>query len=110
MSANPDSVSESSVVKPNGDIEEDKSPADTTSRSRQSIRRAIEATNPQDILLFLVGFRLLNALIVRTFFQPDEYYQSLEPAWQMSFGESSGAWITWVSGCPSTQDALGLIL
>jgi GPI mannosyltransferase 3 len=107
MSTNSDSVSESSTAKTNGDIKENAGPADVASPSRKSIRDAIEATNPQDILLFLVGFRLLNALIVRTFFQPDEYYQSLEPAWQMIFGESSGAWITWVSGRPPTQDALG---
>ena len=50
----------------------------------------------QDILLFLVAFRILNALSVRTFFQPDEYFQSLEPAWQIAFGPESGAWITWV--------------
>lgn len=49
------------------------------------------------ILLYLIAFRLLNALTIRTFFQPDEYFQSLEPAWQMSFGADSGAWITWVS-------------
>ncbi len=72
---------------------------------RQSRRRKAQAPTPtnaahsasaQDILLFLVAFRVLNALTIRTFFQPDEYYQSLEPAWQMVFGENSGAWITWV--------------
>ncbi|KAI9808366.1 MAG: glycosylphosphatidylinositol anchor biosynthesis [Phylliscum demangeonii] len=47
------------------------------------------------ILAFLIGLRLLNALSVRTFFQPDEYFQSLEPAWAMAFGRESGAWITW---------------
>jgi phosphatidylinositol glycan class B len=52
------------------------------------------ATN---IFLFLVAFRLLNALAVRTFFQPDEYFQSLEPAWQIAFGKGQGAWVTWVS-------------
>ena len=50
-----------------------------------------------NILLFLVALRILNALSINTFFQPDEYFQSLEPAWQMAFGEDSGAWITWVS-------------
>ncbi|KAI9818073.1 MAG: glycosylphosphatidylinositol anchor biosynthesis [Pycnora praestabilis] len=49
----------------------------------------------RNILLFLIAFRILNALSIRTFFQPDEYFQSLEPAWQMVFGEDSGAWITW---------------
>lgn len=59
--------------------------------SRQSI--AIS----RDILLFLIAFRILNALSIKTFFQPDEYFQSLEPAWQMAFGLNSGPWITWVS-------------
>ncbi len=45
----------------------------------------------------LLVFRCINALVIRTFFQPDEYFQSLEPAWQMAFGPQSGAWITWVS-------------
>ncbi|KAI9739610.1 MAG: hypothetical protein M1834_006328 [Cirrosporium novae-zelandiae] len=51
--------------------------------------------SPHDLLLFLVAFRILNALSISTFFQPDEYFQSLEPAWKMAFGEESGAWITW---------------
>lgn len=51
---------------------------------------------PQNVLLCLLGFRLLNALTVQTFFQPDEYFQTLEPAWQFAFGEGAGAWITWV--------------
>ena len=45
----------------------------------------------------LVIARLLNSLSIRTFFQPDEYFQSLEPAWQLAFGADSKAWITWVS-------------
>ena len=57
---------------------------------------AQEAAASQDILLFLIAFRILNALSIKTFFQPDEYFQSLEPAWQMAFGGDSGAWITWV--------------
>ncbi|KAL2822114.1 Alg9-like mannosyltransferase family-domain-containing protein [Aspergillus granulosus] len=48
-----------------------------------------------NILLFLIAFRLVNALTVRTFFQPDEFFQSLEPAWKIAFGESQGPWITW---------------
>ncbi|CAG8204943.1 unnamed protein product [Penicillium nalgiovense] len=49
----------------------------------------------QNILLFLIAFRLVNAFAVRTFFQPDEYFQSLEPAWQIAFGQGQGAWVTW---------------
>ncbi len=47
-----------------------------------------------DVLLV----RLVNALSIATFFQPDEYFQSLEPAWNLAFGSDSGAWLTWV--CP----------
>ena len=68
---------------------------------RQRIARHVqEDTTARDILLFLVAFRILNALSIRTFFQPDEYFQSLEPAWQIAFGADSGAWTTWVSGPP----------
>lgn len=49
------------------------------------------------IVYFILVFRCLNASLVTTFFQPDEYYQSLEPAWQLAFGPASGAWLTWVS-------------
>ncbi|KAJ5514388.1 GPI mannosyltransferase [Penicillium fimorum] len=61
-----------------------------------SPRRAPQIPPPtQNILLFLIAFRLVNAFAVRTFFQPDEYFQSLEPAWQIAFGQGQGAWVTW---------------
>lgn len=55
------------------------------------------------LLLLLLALRLLNALLLHTFFQPDEFFQSLEPAWQLAFGPDSGAWITWV-GLPCRRD------
>lgn len=67
-------------------------------KRRAALQRVKEATTSQDIFLFLVAFRILNALSIRTFFQPDEYFQSLEPAWEIAFGANSGAWITWVRG------------
>jgi len=48
----------------------------------------------------LLAWRLLNALALRSFFQPDEYFQALEPAWQLAFGAASNACITWVLACP----------
>ncbi|KAF2239394.1 glycosyltransferase family 22 protein [Viridothelium virens] len=48
-----------------------------------------------DVFWILVALRIANALTIGTFFQPDEYYQSLEPAWATVFGRESGAWITW---------------
>ncbi|KAL5614762.1 hypothetical protein BROUX41_004851 [Berkeleyomyces rouxiae] len=56
---------------------------------------SIRVTTSTRIFLFIWALRTLNALAIRTFFQPDEYFQSLEPAWHAAFGSSSGAWITW---------------
>lgn len=64
---------------------------------RQGTQERLDSAAPQSILLSLIAFRVLNALCVRTFFQPDEFFQSLEPAWEIAFGKDSGAWITWVS-------------
>jgi hypothetical protein len=56
----------------------------------------------QNVFILLLALRVANALLVATFFQPDEYFQSLEPAWNLAFGDQSGAWITWV--CYSTRN------
>lgn len=67
-------------------------------RSTKTDRSAYLRTFVHDhLLLLLIGLRLVNALTLRTFFQPDEYYQALEPAWWLAFGDDSGAWLTWVS-------------
>jgi GPI mannosyltransferase 3 len=66
------------------------------SRSKEAVKNALQSALAQDILLFLIAFRILNAFTIQTFFQPDEYFQALEPAWQLAFGKNSGAWITWV--------------
>ncbi|GFF29287.1 GPI mannosyltransferase 3 [Aspergillus udagawae] len=79
------------------------SPSPPTSRLRprsppsSNTKTSPSSTTPlsTNILLFLIAFRLVNAFTVRTFFQPDEFFQSLEPAWQIAFGENQGAWITW---------------
>lgn len=52
------------------------------------------------VLASLLLLRLLNAALVWTFFQPDEYFQSLEPAWAAAFGPDSGAYTTWVRRLP----------
>ena len=57
----------------------------------------------RNVFLFLLAFRVVNALSIKTFFQPDEYFQSLEPAWEMVFGPGSGAWITWACKHPHTS-------
>ncbi|KNG86193.1 putative mannosyltransferase [Aspergillus nomiae NRRL 13137] len=67
----------------------------STSTSTSSSRARTTTVSTSHVFLFLVAFRLLNALSLRTFFQPDEFFQSLEPAWQTAFGETHGAWITW---------------
>lgn len=44
------------------------------------------------LLGYLVAFRILNALLCTTFFQPDEFFQSLEVAHRLVFGYG---WQTW---------------
>lgn len=56
----------------------------------------LPSISPLSLLIWLYILRLYNALNIETFFQPDEYFQALEPAWAAAFGENSGAWITWV--------------
>ena len=38
------------------------------------------------LFLGLVAFRLINALIIQTFYVPDEYWQSTEVAHKVAFG------------------------
>ena len=66
-------------------------------QQNNEVHADVRRQQKNDIWLVVLCARLLSALTLSTFFQPDEYYQSLEPAWQLSFGGSSGAWITWVS-------------
>lgn len=73
-------------------------PANTPARRVAPSSSAFSTSATTNILLFLIAFRILNAFTLRTFFQPDEFFQSLEPAWQIAFGKEQGAWITWVSG------------
>ncbi|KAF8425651.1 Alg9-like mannosyltransferase family-domain-containing protein [Tirmania nivea] len=47
---------------------------------------------PHLLFPFVLSIRVINAVSVSTFFQPDEYFQALEPAWRMVFGEG---WLTW---------------
>lgn len=68
----------------------------SVAKSKQNVS-TLSSFLHNNLLLLLIGLRLLNALTLRTFFQPDEYYQALEPAWWLAFGKDSGAWLTWVS-------------
>ncbi|KAI0168489.1 glycosyltransferase family 22 protein [Pestalotiopsis sp. NC0098] len=59
------------------------------------VQQNTAAAQVKDALAVLFAFRIANVLCVRTYFQPDEYFQALEPAWQLVFGPDSGAWMTW---------------
>lgn len=49
------------------------------------------------IIVFTVGFRLLNCLLVQTSFVPDEYWQSLEISHRMVFNYGYETW-EWKTG------------
>jgi hypothetical protein len=68
------------------------------SRAVDAVKPLLTKVEPSWILFaVLINIRTLNALLLSTFFQPDEYFQALEPAWALAFGGDSGAWITWVT-------------
>jgi hypothetical protein len=91
-------TSESTLLQASTKVGDDTKDAnDGALTTPKAVKHVVHSATAQDIFLFLGAFRILNALTIRTFFQPDEYFQSLEPAWQMAFGRNSGAWITWVS-------------
>ncbi|KAI2464176.1 glycosyltransferase family 22 protein [Annulohypoxylon bovei var. microspora] len=71
-------------------------PSATTRGSSKKTNATTLVTVPiREALAVIFAIRFANALCVRTFFQPDEYFQALEPAWNMLFGDDSGAWLTW---------------
>jgi phosphatidylinositol glycan class B len=73
----------------------DKTGAETRNPPDKGVA-ALIAEQARETLAIIFAVRFVNALTVRTFFQPDEYFQALEPAWQILYGDNSGAWITWV--------------
>jgi hypothetical protein len=54
---------------------------------------------PAYIILLIFSVRVIIALSTRTFFQPDEYFQALEPAHRLAFGYGHLTW-EWVSERP----------
>ncbi|KAI3343871.1 Alg9-like mannosyltransferase family-domain-containing protein [Ustulina deusta] len=73
----------------------DKKASRAEERSPDGNVAALITQQAREVLTVIFAVRFANSLCVRTFFQPDEYFQVLEPAWQLLYGENSGAWITW---------------
>ncbi|KAF4454088.1 GPI mannosyltransferase 3 [Fusarium austroafricanum] len=67
----------------------------SASVSRKVLDEARNRRNRSVFLRDIIVIRLINAWWIATFFQPDEFFQSLEPAWDLAFGPQSGAWLTW---------------
>ncbi len=78
----------------------DKKASRAEERSPDGNVAALITQQAREVLTVIFAVRFANSLCVRTFFQPDEYFQVLEPAWQLLYGENSGAWITWVRRLP----------
>ncbi|TKY86526.1 hypothetical protein EX895_004675 [Sporisorium graminicola] len=81
----------------------DPSPPATT-LSRPATKTPGSEVNLQSLFCFLFAFRLINALLTRTFFQPDEHYQTTEIAHRIVFGYGFKSW-EWSSASTSSSDA-----
>lgn len=57
------------------------------------------------VLVVIAAFRVANALSTKTFFQPDEYWQSLEPAHRLAYGYGYLTW-EWHEGLRSSLPPL----
>ncbi|KAK9478253.1 Alg9-like mannosyltransferase family-domain-containing protein [Lipomyces japonicus] len=57
------------------------------------------------LFLTLLSFRLFNALSLRTYFQPDEFWQALEPAHRLVYGYGYLTW-EWRDGLRSIAHPL----
>ncbi|XP_077232697.1 alg9-like mannosyltransferase family isoform X2 [Tasmannia lanceolata] len=57
-------------------------------------------SSPKRVLAFCLVFRLANALLVQTYFNPDEHWQSLEVAHRIVFGYGHLTW-EWEKGIRS---------
>ncbi|KAL5988042.1 Mannosyltransferase aptg1 [Asimina triloba] len=57
-------------------------------------------SSPKRILALCLAFRAVNALLVRTYFNPDEHWQSLEVAHRIVFGYGHLTW-EWKKGIRS---------
>ncbi|CAN0028656.1 unnamed protein product [Ectocarpus sp. 6 AP-2014] len=55
-------------------------------------RRQLRPVLGAKLLAVLVAFRVLNALVVRTSFTPDEFWQGPEPAHLLAFGSGHLTW------------------
>lgn len=42
--------------------------------------------SPKRVFVICLGFRMLNSLLVQTYFNPDEHWQALEVAHRITFG------------------------
>lgn len=53
---------------------------------KSSKRKAFSSLNQRNIFWFCLAFRAINALLVQTYFNPDEHWQALEVAHRIAFG------------------------
>lgn len=57
------------------------------------------------VLAVLIAWRIVNTSLLKTFFQPDEYWQALEPAHRIAFGYGYLTW-EWREGLRSAAHPL----
>ncbi|KAJ9476280.1 GPI mannosyltransferase 3 [Pseudozyma hubeiensis] len=76
----------------------------SASSASATTQKSPAPVNLASLFCFLLASRLLNALVTRTFFQPDEHYQTTEIAHRVVFGYGFKSW-EWSSSTTAPQDA-----
>ncbi|EXB94916.1 GPI mannosyltransferase 3 [Morus notabilis] len=61
--------------------------------------------SPRKVFAFCLAFRVVNALLVQTYFNPDEHWQALEVAHRIAFGYGHLTW-EWKKGIRSYSHPL----
>ncbi|XAR51226.1 Dolichyl-P-Man:Man(6)GlcNAc(2)-PP-dolichol alpha-1,2-mannosyltransferase [Bertholletia excelsa] len=78
-------------------------------RQKGQISCSIQTLSSEKVFLICLAIRMANALLVQTYFNPDEHWQSLEVAHHVAFGYGHLTW-EWKKGIRSYLHPLVFVL
>ncbi|KAM5554037.1 mannosyltransferase APTG1-like [Rosa sericea] len=92
---------QSSAVSSSANTRRTQNPIPTKSQQEEKEGSQFDLlASPKNVYLFCLAFRIVNALLVQTYFNPDEHWQALEVAHRITFGFGHLTW-EWKKGIRS---------